>query len=97
FRFERGGLVFFQAEDGIRDRNVTGVQTCALPISSPAASFLSASPTPPSPLCTPTLLNEPYAGAWSARGSGRNPAAMSLSIQVNGGEVRNPAVAVRAW
>src|SRR5699024_11271552 len=25
---------FFQAEDGIRYRNVTGVQTCALPISS---------------------------------------------------------------
>src|SRR5699024_11343819 len=24
---------FFPAEDGIRDRNVTGVQTCALPIS----------------------------------------------------------------
>src|SRR5699024_11866655 len=23
---------FFQAADGIRDRNVTGVQTCALPI-----------------------------------------------------------------
>src|SRR5699024_12734565 len=23
---------FFQAEDGIRDRNVTGVQSCALPI-----------------------------------------------------------------
>src|SRR5207249_6127840 len=28
-------VFFFQAEDGIRDRNVTGVQTCALPISSP--------------------------------------------------------------
>src|SRR5699024_11499554 len=28
---------FFQAEDGIRDRNVTGVQTCALPISYPPA------------------------------------------------------------
>src|SRR5699024_11731399 len=27
-------MFFFQAEDGIRDRNVTGVQTCALPISS---------------------------------------------------------------
>ena len=29
------GLVFcfFQAEDGIRDRDVTGVETCALPIS----------------------------------------------------------------
>src|SRR5690625_5640131 len=25
---------FFQAEDGIRDGHVTGVQTCALPISS---------------------------------------------------------------
>src|SRR5207249_10088012 len=27
-----GFCFFFQAEDGIRDRNVTGVQTCALPI-----------------------------------------------------------------
>src|SRR5256885_10509284 len=27
---------FFQAEDGIRDYKVTGVQTCALPISQPA-------------------------------------------------------------
>ena len=25
-------VVFFKAEDGIRDRIVTGVQTCALPI-----------------------------------------------------------------
>src|SRR5437868_15386137 len=25
-------VFFFQAEDGVRDRNVTGVQTCALPI-----------------------------------------------------------------
>src|SRR6266581_5075406 len=28
-------VFFFQAEDGIRDGRVTGVQTCALPISSP--------------------------------------------------------------
>src|SRR5438270_10256281 len=28
---------FFQAEDGIRDLTVTGVQTCALPISNLAA------------------------------------------------------------
>ena len=28
-----GGGFFFQAEDGIRDSPVTGVQTCALPIS----------------------------------------------------------------
>src|SRR6476469_11090818 len=31
---------FFQAEDGIRDTSVTGVQTCALPISVSAASSL---------------------------------------------------------
>src|SRR5207248_8959620 len=35
--WRRGGVgvgvsFFFQAEDGIRDRTVTGVQTCALPI-----------------------------------------------------------------
>src|SRR5256885_5757386 len=30
-------VFFFQAEDGIRDYKVTGVQTCALPISTPAA------------------------------------------------------------
>src|SRR5699024_11933979 len=34
-------VFFFQAEDGIRDRNVTGVQTCALPI------FRRTSPCPP--------------------------------------------------
>src|SRR5258708_24848083 len=38
-------VFFFQAEDGIRDDLVTGVQTCALPISlfgiAPAPMFLS--------------------------------------------------------
>src|SRR2546430_8334822 len=29
---------FFQAEDGIRDLTVTGVQTCALPILAPSAA-----------------------------------------------------------
>src|SRR5437667_8289699 len=33
---------FFQAEDGIRDRDVTGVQTCALPISCHALVHLAA-------------------------------------------------------
>src|SRR5690606_40700996 len=31
-RRRRPGSCFFQAEDGIRDFHVTGVQTCALPI-----------------------------------------------------------------
>src|SRR2546422_6131337 len=35
-----GFCFFFQAEDGIRDVAVTGVQTCALPISSLAASSM---------------------------------------------------------
>src|SRR5256886_12505862 len=36
---------FFQAEDGIRDLTVTGVQTCALPISCATAA-----------LCVPSFL-----------------------------------------
>src|SRR5690625_5411134 len=32
---------FFQAEDGIRDGHVTGVQTCALPISIPNEKLLA--------------------------------------------------------
>src|SRR5256886_11705934 len=31
-------LFFFQAEDGIRDLTVTGVQTCALPIYAPGGA-----------------------------------------------------------
>src|SRR5215203_736799 len=34
---------FFQAEDGIRDIGVTGVQTCALPIALPRLRTLQAS------------------------------------------------------
>src|SRR2546430_6953383 len=33
---EEAAYIFFQAEDGIRDLTVTGVQTCALPIWRPA-------------------------------------------------------------
>src|SRR6266705_2959858 len=32
-------IFFFQAEDGIRDRTVTGVQTCALPIYQPVMIY----------------------------------------------------------
>src|SRR5207302_2689773 len=46
---------FFQAEDGIRDFHVTGVQTCALPIFAHATRFLQPAVTetvvvPPAPL-----------------------------------------------
>ena len=36
---------FFQAEDGIRDDLVTGVQTCALPISKCDVSYFGSFPT----------------------------------------------------
>ena len=38
---------FFQAEDGIRDDLVTGVQTCALPISPSSTATSTATPTAP--------------------------------------------------
>src|SRR5947209_19841328 len=37
---------FFQAEDGIRDIGVTGVQTCALPISPDVGGVSAADPHP---------------------------------------------------
>src|SRR5437773_8709323 len=40
---------FFQAEDGIRDRDVTGVQTCALPICWTICVDTGAAPSPSSP------------------------------------------------
>src|SRR2546426_2638409 len=42
---------FFQAEDGIRDYKVTGVQTCALPIfrETPRARFLQMRTALPAP------------------------------------------------
>src|SRR5437773_8190560 len=47
---------FFQAEDGIRDRDVTGVQTCALPISCAFA-----------PDCAPRSPDAPRARRASSR------------------------------
>src|SRR5947208_1536336 len=48
-------LFFFQAEDGIRDDLVTGVQTCALPIFD--AGRLGTEPPPPNGLAeTPLTL-----------------------------------------
>src|SRR5574340_1099406 len=46
---------FFQADDGIRDLLVTGVQTCALPIS----SIESVMPSSHLILCRPLLLLPP--------------------------------------
>src|SRR5436309_9465848 len=45
---------FFQAEDGIRDFHVTGVQTCALPISSGTSTTRAASRSPSSRMRPPS-------------------------------------------
>src|SRR5687767_2412147 len=57
---------FFQAEDGIRDKLVTGVQTCALPISSMAvtSSFLGRAPVSRSPFRN--MVGVPVAPTFSA-------------------------------
>jgi len=50
-------LFFFQAEDGIRDWSVTGVQTCALPISCIAKETGRVAPLSAYPLLTFCLLS----------------------------------------
>src|SRR6266699_146111 len=59
-----GCFFFFQAEDGIRDADVTGVQTCALPICRFLAySFPPCSPDPshPAVLARPRFVRAPPA------------------------------------
>src|SRR3712207_7508668 len=64
---------FFQAEDGIRDIGVTGVQTCALPISPPTnrpyPALSSTKDTPPAPATTsgttPTKIKSSVLGCTS--------------------------------
>src|SRR5207245_7371250 len=46
---------FFQAEDGIRDATVTGVQTCALPISRPGGGPAPTAGPPPGRAPAPAL------------------------------------------
>src|SRR5215211_3569878 len=63
---------FFQAEDGIRDHCVTGVQTCALPIwarwpgGSPSARWRWRPSTPPGPTAWPSASStrRPWPSWW---------------------------------
>src|SRR2546426_11605483 len=63
---------FFQAEDGIRDYKVTGVQTCALPISlwpMRSGELGRGSPTPIGPSARSSSSGPPESGrpSWHAR------------------------------
>src|SRR2546422_7153658 len=53
---------FFQAEDGIRDVAVTGVQTCALPIFFTTAQFWYAVDLLPSTEWHPIMWDDPTRG-----------------------------------
>src|SRR3989441_5088799 len=57
---------FFQAEDGIRDKLVTGVQTCALPISRPGSVVACGG-------AGRLALSEGLPSLHAARGGGRPP------------------------
>src|SRR5256885_9251204 len=72
-RSRRRGVVifFFQAEDGIRDYKVTGVQTCALPISSTALGW--------TPLDPGARLKAPF-----GRGLGATQTSERISEAVHG-------------
>src|SRR2546425_4019275 len=79
---------FFQAEDGIRDKLVTGVQTCALPISryqtpnSWLSMYASVASTTPSPFRSPPA--PPYQ-TWSWAGSpNSNPVGSSEILMLVG-------------
>src|SRR5207253_8613876 len=66
---------FFQAEDGIRDGHVTGVQTCALPISYPRAA----------PGRLTQLSSDPTTGALSLDGVTAKAGVVDVWVPAAGG------------
>src|SRR5215217_2071857 len=92
-RFEKCLFFFFQAEDGIRDIGVTGVQTCALPILIPRmAGYALASEL--------LLFGEPFDAATALRAGIINKVVPAESLQEVAAErartlASRPAEAVR--
>src|SRR5256886_17057267 len=77
--------MFIQAEDGIRDLTVTGVQTCALPISPSGPLGIRESAGPRSAVAVSVAgggVGRPHASANVARANGRtgrgNPMAQEI-------------------
>src|SRR5439155_9002463 len=89
-----GSCFFFQAEDGIRDGHVTGVQTCALPIyrlgsdrAAAARSDPRRSPNRSSPE-TRAASHRPTARATPATEIGRASCRERVEIPGDGGPLK---------
>src|SRR5207245_5352265 len=82
---------FFQAEDGIRDATVTGVQTCALPIfaialmSEPCASTVAA--------IRPSTISEKYSAGPNFSATSASGGANSAMITVDTQPAKNEPIA----
>src|SRR5687767_15989149 len=79
-------VFFFQAEDGIRDKLVTGVQTCALPISTPAK--------PDNSPCTDTNACTQTDTCQSGTCVGSNPVVCTALDQCHAVGTCNPTIGV---
>src|SRR5260370_35648138 len=95
----KGGccFFFFQAEDGIRDSSVTGVQTCALPISDSRAVTCCRAPcrTSRAPNTSPFPLTSASELSPGARRRGRRAARLSADARAYGHAVGRGRVSHR--
>src|SRR5690606_40113610 len=78
---------FFQAEDGIRDFHVTGVQTCALPISSNTMKIKKI--TLAIPAAAPAIPPKPSTAAISAMTKNVNAQPNILCSLVRDAQIRS--------
>src|SRR3712207_7754129 len=72
---------FFQAEDGIRDIGVTGVQTCALPIWMVAVGIAPGKTTAPVEITRLVRRSQRIIGSYGARTRADMPEILSLSAR----------------
>src|SRR5690348_17479098 len=71
---------FFQAEDGIRDGRVTGVQTCALPIWSRASGSSAATATFVGAAGVTAAGADPFVGAGGVVAAGGAVTALGAAV-----------------
>src|SRR5207245_5168484 len=90
---------FFQAEDGIRVATVTGVQTCALPISLPRADPARARRLPRRAGCADDQATGAHArgGAWDSLRGGRSRRAARRARSEERRVGKGCGVGLKAW